>query len=375
MRRTLIAIAALLALGLTLDLAGAAPAAHAAAFTVFSAVDESSSAADLEQYGVTDSATVYDVWGLTCSTTSCSNVPTQSAFEAKVQQYASLDESGSTGPITLDFEKIVPVDATSDAQASEEVALWKELITWAHDAEPSAPIGMYSYDWDSAYSSYTAQLYGNGYFDFFAPSMYNRWSSVSTWESELSAAIADDHAIDSALPIYPYLEAVWDTSGDSAYLSGTDWDVEFKDLESSTAGAVVWNVGALSDSSACGWLEAFSSEMGALTGTASSGPLTVTDSASGTGCVVPRGETSTLTFTVANDGTTTSSATELADTSGPDGITLGDFEYWDVPALAAGASWGPDTANLTVPASSTVTTALLYLNYGTGRQRVAVIVN
>jgi hypothetical protein len=369
-----LAAALLVAAGPAVALTAAAPA-HAASFTVFSAVDESASAADLEQYGVTDAATVYDDWGLTCSTTGCSNVPGQSVFEAKVQDYASLDKSGSTGPITLDFEQIVPVDATSDAQAAQEVGLWKELITWAHDAEPDAPIGMYSYDWDSSYSSYTAELYTSGYFDFFAPSMYNRWSTVSDWESELSAAIADDKAIDSALPVYPYLEAIWDTSGDSAYLSGTDWDVEFQDLESSTAGAVVWNAGPLSDDTACGWLGAFSAEMGGLTGTSSSGPLTVSDSASGTGCVFPAGKTSTLTFTVTDDGSASTAATELADdTSGPDGITLGDFEYWDIPALAAGASYGPDTANLTVPSGATATTALLYLDYGTGKQRIAVII-
>jgi hypothetical protein len=62
------------------------------------------------------------------------------------------------------------------------------------------------------------------------------------------------------------------------------------------------------------------------------------------------------------------------DSSGPDGIALGDFEYWDVPALAAGASYGPDTANLLVPSGVTVTTALLSLDYGTGKQRMAVII-
>ena len=42
--------------------------------------------------------------------------------------------------------------------------------------------------------------------------------------------------------------------------------------------------------------------------------------------------------------------------------------------LAAGASYGPDTANLTVPSGATATTALLYLDYGTGKQRIAVII-
>ncbi len=292
-----------------------------------------------------------------------------------MQEYARLDASGTTGPITLDFENILPVSATSDAQAAQEVSLWQELITWAHDAEPDAPIGMYSYDWNSAYESYTAELYGSGYLDYFAPSMYNRWSTVADWESELSTAVADDQAIDSSLPVYPYLEAVWDT-GDTGYLSGDDWDTEYQYLEASVPGAVLWNAGPLSDDTACGWLGAFSAEMGDLTGTASSGPLTVTDSAQGTGCVFPSGATSTVTFTATNDGSGTSAATEMVDdTGGPDGITLGDFAYWDIPALASGGSSGPDTANLTVPSGVAAgTTALLRLDYGSGFERVAVII-
>lgn len=374
--RCLTALVLILAATAAVGLGRAAPA-RAATFTVYSAVDESQSAADLEQYGVTDAATVYDDWSLSCSTTACGDVPDQSTFEAKVQEYVGLDESGSTGPITLDFENILPVSASSDAQAAEEVSLWQELITWAHDAEPDAPIGMYSYDWSNAYQSYTAELYGSGYLDFFAPSMYNRWSTVADWESELSTAVSNDQEIDSSLPIYPYLEAIWDTGSSSAYLSGDDWDTEFQDLEATVPGAVLWNAGPLSDDTACGWLEAFSSEMGGLTGTASSGPLTVTDSAQSTGCVFTGDATSTVTFTATNDGSSTSAATEMVDdTSGPDGITLGDFETWDIPALAADASFGPDTANLTVPSGvASGTTALMELNYGTGFERVAIIID
>lgn len=350
-----------------------ATTAHAASFTLYNSTNEGSPNADLEQFGVTDSATVYDDWSLSCSTTACSNVPTQSAFESKVQTYVGLDKSGSTGPITLDFEGIVPVDATSGAQAQQEVDLWKELITWAHDAEPSAPIGMYSYDWSNAYSSYTSQLYASGYFNFFAPSMYNRWSSTSTWSTELSDAVANDRAISSSLPIYPYVWAAWDTSGNSSWLSGTDWDSEFTQLESQTQGAILW--GSLpTDATGCGWLGAFSAEMGNLTGTASHGPLTVTASPANS-CVFARGATTTVPFTVKNNGTSSSTATELADTTATQGITVGNFEYWDIPALASGASWGPDNLNVVVPSTETDTFALLSINYGTGVQRMATIVS
>jgi hypothetical protein len=94
--------------------------------------------------------------------------------------------------VALDLENIVPVDAGSSAQAQQDLNLYEELATWAHDAEPSTPVGMYSYDWSSAYDSYTAQLYTHGYFQFFATTMYNRWATVADWESELSTAV--EHA-------------------------------------------------------------------------------------------------------------------------------------------------------------------------------------
>jgi hypothetical protein len=352
----------------------ASPAVHAKAqsFTMYSAVDESQSSADLEQFGVTDAATVYDDWGMSCSTTSCSNVPTQSDFDSEVEAYVALDESGSTGPITLDFEGILPVDATSDAEAAEEVSLWQELITWAHDVEPDAPIGMYSYDWSDAYSSYTAELYQSGYLDYFAPSMYNRWASTSDWSTELDDAVADDQAINSSLPIYPYLEATWDTSSDTGYLDGVDWDSEFQQLEASTQGAVLWYAGTLDDTTACSWLGAFSAEMGGLTGTSSTGPLSLSNSPPDV-CVFTSGTATAVPFTITNDGSSTSAATTMSDFSGPDGITLGDFEYWDVPALAPGDSWS-SSANVNVPSGTTITTALLEFDYGTGFQRMAMII-
>jgi hypothetical protein len=346
--------------------------ARTRSFTMYNATDEYGSSADLEQYGVTDSAVVYEDWPISCSTTSCSDVPTQSEVESKVQAYVGLDKSGSTGPVTLDFESILPVSASSDAQAAQEVSLWKELITWAHDAEPHAPIGIYSYDWSNAYESYTAQLYKPGYLDYFAPSMYNRWDTVTDWKAELRDAISNDHAINSRLPIYPYLWALWDTSSDKNYLSGSQWATEFADLEASVPGAILWGAGPLDDTSACGWLGAFSNEMGSLTGTGSTGPLSLTASPPDS-CVFTSGTTTSVPFTVTNHRHATTAATTMADNTGPQGITLGDFEYWDVPALAHGRSWS-SAANVTIPSGTTIITALLKFDYGTGFQRMAIII-
>lgn len=362
--------AVLLALIPLLLLGVGVPRAHAAAFTVYNATTESWPHGDLEQFGATDAATVYDNWSLACSTTGCSNVPSQSTFEAKVQSYAGIDKSGASGPITLDFEGIVPVDATSTAQAAQEVALWKELITWAHDAEPNAPIGMYSYDYATAYTSYTAQLYASGYLDFFAPSLYNRWASVAAWKTELNAAVADDHAIDAALPIYPYVWQQWDNGG-SGVLSGVDWDVEFQALQGAVQGAVLWTGEAALGSTACGWLGALSAEMGGLTGTASHGPLTLTATVPG-GCELTRGATTDIPVTVTNNTASTTAATTLQGPTGPSGVG-GTWQFYDIPALAPGGTWST-TLHAAVTSAETATTALLHLGYGTGDQRLAVLI-
>ena len=75
MRRTLALILTATATLTALTAGAVDRPAHAASFTVYFANDESESAADIEQYGASDSATVYDDWSLSCSTTGCSNVP------------------------------------------------------------------------------------------------------------------------------------------------------------------------------------------------------------------------------------------------------------------------------------------------------------
>jgi hypothetical protein len=68
--------------------------------------------------------------------------------------------------------------------------------------------------------------------------MYNRWSSTSTWPAELDDTVANDHAIDSSLPIYPNAEAIWDTSSSSAHPSGSTGPFTPKSMKSGADAAV-----------------------------------------------------------------------------------------------------------------------------------------
>jgi hypothetical protein len=365
--------ASLLALAATfLSTVGpAAQSAHATTFTVYNQTQGDWHNWSLEQFGLADNAAVYDQWGLSCSTTGCGNVPSQATFEAAVKSAVGTFKAAASAPLVLDLENILPVSATSAGQAQQDLALYEKLATWAHDAEPAAPLGIYSYDYSTAYSSSTEQLYTGGYLQFFAPSMYNRWATVADWENELNAAVANDHAMDSALPIYPYLWPQWDNGG-SGQLSGPDWNTEFGRVQALTQGAIVWADSATTlGAGSCGWLGDLAREMSLLTGTQSSGPLTVTTKVPGT-CETDRGSATSVQVTLTNAGGSATAATTLRAASGPQGITE-SYGATVVPSLAAGASWST-TLSLTVPSSETDQTALLKIDYGTGSGRLTVIV-
>lgn len=356
---------------IAVSLGPCATPAHAASFTFYN--DTSYPNADLgTNFGMTDSAVIYDDWNMSCSTTGCSNVPAQGNFEWEVRQQVSAYKASANAPITLDFENILPVSATSAAQAAQEVTLLHELITWAHDAEPSAPIGEYSYDYSTSYNSYTAQLYTSGYLDYFAPSLYTRWSTMAQWQTELNAAVANDHSIDSSLPIYPYIWPQYDNQSTKPFTTYTDWDRQLKAVEAQTQGAIVWSGTTALGSSACGWLGAMSYETGVLQGSTSHGPLTVTATPPNT-CELTRSAETAIPVTFTNNTSATSAAATLQTHAGQQGITESNWQYWDIPSLAPGASFST-TLYVTVPSTETDTTALLHITYDTGDQRLAVII-
>lgn len=143
-------------------------------------------------------------------------------------------------------------------------------------------------------------------------------------------------------------------------------------MQSRTQGAIVWADAATTlGTGSCGWLGDLAHEMSVLTGTQSSGPLTVTAEVPNT-CEIGRGSTTSAPVTLTNNGTTTSAATTLRPASGPQGITE-SYGSTSVPALAPGASWST-TLSLTVPSSETDRTALLRINYDGGFGRLTVII-
>ncbi|MEV8567813.1 hypothetical protein AB0436_19935 [Streptomyces sp. NPDC051322] len=346
--------------------------ASAAGFTVYTN-ERNTITPGLRQYGAVKSTVVYDAFKFTCDAQGCySNggaLPAKATYEATVQEYVSQFGGDASSPVVLDFENIV-LTALSGQAATNAFNLWKQLITWTHEAVPSAPVGMYGYDWSTQNNSLIKQLHQNGLFDFFAPRAY--WDSgetQSSWSSQLDQAIANDHSLAPGRPVYPYINPQQINGG---YLSGSTWSYVMNQLKSKTEGAVVWEPSA-SDSSACNWVLQNSYEMGVITGTSSSGPLTATATAPSGSCVVPHGTTTTIPVTIKNtSGSTTAATTMQSFTGAPQGIT-GTWTYWNVPSLAPGATW-TTALILTIPSSETWSTALFHLRTGLSDTRYAVIV-
>ncbi|WP_435127567.1 COG1470 family protein [Actinacidiphila sp. bgisy144] len=358
------------ALGATL-LPGTAAPAHAAEFTVYTN-ERAVGQPDLAQYGAVRATVAYDAFHFTCDADGCyangGALPDQATFENDIRTYVGEFGGDSTAPIVLDYENIV-VTALSGQAATNAFDLWKnELIPWTHDAEPGAPVGMYGYDWQTANNTLTQQLHQDGLFDFFAPRAYTgSTQTAANWTSTLKSSVANDQALAPGQPVYPYLSPQFTDTG--ASMSGTLLASEISQVQALTTGAVMWEPSAAAAAD-CPWIEQFAYTMGQLTGTGSSGPLSVTATVPNT-CVVTRGGTTSVPVTVTNNGTATSAATVMRPVAGPQGITE-SYTYYDVPALAPGGTW-TTTLSITVPAAQTDGSALLEIDYGTGFQRLTVI--
>ncbi len=345
--------------------------ASAVGFTVTN--ERNATTPGLEQFGAVKATVVYDFFHLTCDNNGCyadgGALPAQAVYEAKIKDYVSQFGGSSTAPVVLDFENIV-VTALSGQAATHALNLWKQLITWIHHAAPSAPVGMYGYDWSTQNNHLTQQLHADGLLDFFAPRMY--WDSGETqpsWASQLDAAIANERSLAPDQPIYPYISPHIIGGG---YVSGTTWSYILTQAKTKTEGVVVWEPSA-TDSTACAWVSQNSYEMGVITGTGSSGPLTATAAAPSGNCTIPRGATTSIPVTVKNtSGSATAATTMQSFTGAPQGIT-GTWQYWNVPALAPGATWNT-TLHLTVPPTGSWSTALFHLRTGLSDTRWAAVV-
>jgi len=218
----------------------------------------------LDTDGAMRATTVYDTWSMSCSATACTNLPDQSTFLAQVASYLTDTSStafgglGNSFLIVLDFENIVVDKATSQAQADLEKTALLQFASWIHGAYPSAKVGLYDYDYSTSYQSTRAELYASGGFDVFTPTLYQRWTSNATWYSSMEKAVSNDEAINSALPIYPFISPFASAIVSSGYVAESDWEAELNDLIGAVNGAIIWTQSAANSitiSSTDSWYE------------------------------------------------------------------------------------------------------------------------
>ncbi|MFI5633049.1 hypothetical protein ACIA8E_27445 [Streptomyces sp. NPDC051664] len=371
--RSVAVLAATLLIGVLPALSS--PASAAASFPVF-VNERGANRPTLEQYGSTRSTVVYDVFAFTCDTAGCySNggaLPSEATYEAKVKEYMGASQFGgaATAPVVLDFESIELTQVPTGQAATNAYNLWRQLLTWTHTAAPSAPVCHYGYDWQTRNQDLIKQLHTDNLLNCFAPRAYfNDGQTLASWDSTLDSSIARDRAMAPSHPIYPYVSPTAFPS--ETYVAGNTWAHMFAQVKAKTEGVVIWEPSA-SNANACPWISQHSYEMGVITNTGSSGPLTATASPPSGNCTVTRGTTITVPVTITNTATSTTAATQMqsfADTLG----FSGSWQYWNVPSLAPGASWSTSLP-MAIASTQTAGTALLHIRTGLSDTRWAVIV-
>jgi hypothetical protein len=180
-------------------------------------------------------------WPGTCTAAGCPDAPTESQFKSSVNAY--VHKFGSSKVIIFDYEKLVLSAETSKAAAQNAVALFQKMIGWVRELYPNTKIGMYDYDYSaiyapissSGYNALRAVLYiGPRSFDFFAPTLYQRWPTHAVWEQNLAHAIVNDSAINHAnglsLPIYPYFSPNISGGPSSSLLNDSEFRSEISDM-------------------------------------------------------------------------------------------------------------------------------------------------
>lgn len=198
-----------------------------------------------DQIGLVPFTTVYDVWNLTCDANNCYNVPDKEAFKKVLTSYVSQFRSSEY--IAFDFEKIVIDSATSEEQAKNEVTLIKQLIAWAREAYPNAKLGMYDYDFNDKFRDIKAQLYQQSGFDFFAPTLYQRWPNHASWRVNLQAVVNNDRAINASLPIYAYVSPYKAGRTASGLLTDAEWLGELSNAGQALSGIIIWTANTQTD--------------------------------------------------------------------------------------------------------------------------------
>lgn len=221
-----------------------APFPRGKGFSVFNG-NRYANADYLDRMGLVPFTSIYDVWDLSCDATKCYHVPTESQFKKVLASYVSQFRSSEF--IAFDFEKIVIDAARSEAQAYNEVALFETLIAWTREAYPNARLGMYDYDFNPRFRNIRAMLYQSGGFDFFAPTLYQRWPDHETWRENLQAAVQNDRAINRSLPVYAYVSPYRAGLTQNGFLGEAEWLDQLSDAGRTVDGVIVWTQSSPAD--------------------------------------------------------------------------------------------------------------------------------
>jgi hypothetical protein len=244
----------------------ASPAVTQTPFLLYDNTYYPNSSTVFDSAGTLRAAVLYGqtAWPGTCTSTGCPNAPTQAQFQSTLQTY--VKEFGSSNAIIFDYEGLDISQETSAAAANNAVALFLQMIAWTRAIYPNAKIGMYDYDWSGNYTpnsstgfnAIRASLFKGGAssFDFFVPTMYQRWASHAIWDQNLTQAIIDDSAVNKAngqsLPIYSYISPYVSGVTPGTLLTDSEWQSELADVMScntplsSSCQAVMANVTAVS---------------------------------------------------------------------------------------------------------------------------------
>ena len=218
--------------------------ASATPFTVYDNTSFPNSTSVFDPAGTLRATVMYSQssWPGSCTSTGCPNAPTETEFKQDVTAY--VKEFGTSNVIVFDYENLVINSESSTGAANNAVALFQQMIAWTRQVYPNAKIGMYDYDYSSSYApnssngynSIRAQLFNGSAnsFDFFAPTMYQRWSNHTTWDQNLAQAIINDSAVNHSnglnLPIYPYFSPNVSGNPSGSLLADSEFQAELTDL-------------------------------------------------------------------------------------------------------------------------------------------------
>lgn len=214
-----------------------------------------SNSKSLNSRNVIPATVVYDVWRMTCTDKECENVPDKKSFDNVVEKYINI--FGSDKFIIFDFEGIVLDKASSQGKSENSIRLLRLLLSWARQLHPEAQYGLYDYDWNNNNLTNRLSLFDSGGFDFFAPTLYQRWTNHPEWSKNLDAALNNDRLANR--PVYFFLSPYYNGKTADGYLGNEEWKHELEEVKGKGAGIILWAQSQKSKklSNSDGWVKIF----------------------------------------------------------------------------------------------------------------------